>query len=269
MLIRPIGSGSYSFSGREHIRMMAAIKNNFPTDTAKLPAQIIKQGNLVSKDKADRLIYSLIKTSSEYIEVTLSALKRQILGLKVFQNDVCIEDSTFTYNKKGEMIRKVSQYTSLANRKTSITTNLKREKDSLIVTKKFNDGTESQAEFSNDGNKIILKSKNPSNDLNEELIYIKEEKLESKVCDTDRVKLEAYADATTGEMLFSRDDTKLYEAFIELLPDGNYHKRLFSGMEVISDKIVPPSIGNYFLHKEKDLLTPLNDLITKISYFLS
>ena len=84
----------------------------------------------------------------------------------------------------------------------------------------------------------------------------------------DYIKLEAYAEPQTGEMVFSRDDTGYYEIFIELMKDGNYHKRSYSGMEVMSDKIITPTVGNYFLHKEKDLLTPQNELAQKVGGFL-
>lgn len=271
MKTHPVYNNSKSFTGIKPNQLIDTIGKNFSVDMKSLSNGILKKGAKVADKKND--IYLLKSTStSNVLEIVMTKAKSLISRVRLFSEGKCVEEISYDYNKRGDIIRVLKKNSSSSGKESACSANLKYVDNGLVVTKRFDDGSTVVTEFLNKEVPEIKLEKTFSENnqvFKENVEYIKGEKLNSVTRNSaGEVYGEAYADELTGEMIFARDNTKRYEEFTELMADGDYHRQLCFEHSVIVHKVSSPRIANHFFHLAKDLMTPLNELATKLKEYL-
>ena len=271
MKIHPVCNNSKTFTGIKPNQLIDTIGKNFSVDMKSLSKDIVEKGAKVADKKNDIYLLKSAETSN-VLEIVMIKAKNLISRVRLFSGEKCIEEISYDYNKKGDIIRVLKKNSSQNGKESACSANLKYVDNGLVVTKRFDDGSTIVTEFLNkEAPEIKLeKTFRESNQVFKENIeYIEGQKLNSVTRNSaGEVYGEAYADELTGEMIFARDNTKHYEEFTELMADGDYHRQLCFEHSVIVHKISSPRIANHFFHFAKDLMTPLNELSTKLKEYL-
>ncbi len=210
------------------------------------------------------------------MEIVIDRSKKLISSIKIFSGsnpNTCIENSQYTYNKKGQIIRVAKQTTSPNGITNEIKTNIKYDGDTIIIKKDMNSGAKiSQTIITNqDGKKLILKSgQNNENKSSDSFKYKEGEILQSTIeSGYSSGRFEANGDPFTGEMVFSKNTLNPVNAgeYIELLDNGMYYKQIMQRNGSVTTREIPQTVADDFIHRRIDLLTPQNEILTKLEEY--
>ena len=247
-------------------QLIPTIQDNFLVNSKSIMKQLRECAQVAKVSQTD--VYTLGDVNEKCLKVVFSRLKQLITEVKTFEQGKCVESVHYDYNKKGDIIRVNKLCNSSAGRSNSFNSNIKYTNDGMVINKRGTDGTQVVATFTNGEQQKVVLEKTRSDGLVENVVFVEGEKLEAKIVDNDRVRFDAYGDANTGEMIFSRDFTNYYEEYTELVDGGKYHRQLVFENKNIVTKSVGATVANHFFHLFKDFITPLNELRLKIGEFL-
>ena len=268
MRVLQINQPQNNFTGVNQQRLIPTLQRNLAIDMKALTRTIMEKGELTAGKTQD--IYSFTNSQGARLEIIINKVKQLIAGFKSYIDERCAEEATYDYNKKGDIIRIYKTSQSSSGSISSLRGNVKYTEDGLILTKNFSDGSKSTTTFSkNPQNRISFEKQHATTGMTEKLEYVEAETLNSKILKNGNVEFEAYGDAESGEMVFSRNNTKNYEEFIELMSNGKYCKQTCISLHKVLTNIVRPSVANHFVHIYKDLVTPQNELALKVNEFLA
>ena len=209
------------------------------------------------------------------MEIVVNRSKKLVESIKIFagnKEEKLLESSEYTYNKKGQIIRILRSTTSPNDNLHQIKTNIKYEDNGITIQKDFDNGTKylkTTITTLNNKKHILKFSKNNTGTI-EKFKYTEKEALcSSREKEGTGVLFEASGDPLTGEMVFSKNITSPCNRgeYIELLSNGNYYKQVVAKDWHISTKEIPASIADDFIHQKVDLMTPENEMLTKLEEY--
>lgn len=214
--------------------------------------------------------------SSKVLELVIDKTKMLISRLGIFstKDGSCTENAIFDYNKKGQIIRSIKNSVSPTGKENTIRTNIKYQNDNITITKDVNNGHKTIKTFFSDidgKRNVELCITKPDVGIEEKISYKEGKKLEGIITKNDEVRMTAYGDVETGQMVFSHNTLSPNANCVcfEMLENGDYHKQLFfDNYETVVTRTVARSVSDYFTHNNKDLMTPQDEIISKLSEFL-
>ncbi len=286
MYIHPISNSNTrpAFSGK-NTTFLELINRNYTTDVKNVANKIISIGK-ETETAGTKATYVIFPNGAHQqspaadmikgcMQVVIDRTKKLIDNIKIFSYknpEHCLENTSYTYNRKGQIVRAHKQTLSPNKIAKDIKINIKYDEDSIIMTKNINNGSEEIKTVITveDGKKLVLKSGRKNNNVIEQFKYKEGETLySSSGYEHSKINFEAYGDPATGEMIFSSDKTNQpkTQEYIEQLSDGNYVKQIFLKNGDVITKDIPPSLADNFIHQKLDLITPQNEIVTRLEEF--
>ena len=273
-----------TFCGKNH-NLLELLHRNYTLNSKNIADKIITNGRLISAN-GEKAKYNISPAGNPpkipaagiikgLMEIIIDRPKKLITSIKIFsgkQPETLLEETQYTYNKKGQIIRTHKQTFSPNGIQHSIKTNIKYEDNSITMKKEIDEGVKDTTTIitSVNGKKLILKSGKNQNGTIEHFKYEEGKTLYSNtVSKHSDGQFEAFGDPHTGEMVFSRSTINPTNAgeYIELLSNGSYEKQVLSRNGHIAKKEIPPSVADSFIHQKIDLITPQNEILTKLEEY--
>ncbi len=274
-----------NFCGK-HASILELLHRNYTLNMKSVTDKIMRECTQTSAN-GFQAVYNIIPAGmppqipaagivKSFMEIAIDRSKKLIESIKIMSGktpNFYLEETRFTYNKKGQIIRVLKQTTSPNGIKNDIKTNIKYEDNRTIIKKYINDGEKQSKTIitSEDGKKTILKfARNNINKRTERFKYMEGKTIYSTVAtENSGIKFEAYGDPETGEMVFSSNtlNPTIYGEYIEQLSNGSYIKQVLARNGSVITREIPPSVADNFIHQRIDLLTPENEILTKLEEF--
>ena len=289
MKINSINEHSFSknFRGLTKLNTIDLLHRNYSVEIKPLAEKIMAAGKEVSVSGTSatyripphqsmfspKPVGGVIK---DFMEIVIDRSKKLISSIKIFSGTnqkSCLENSQYIYNKKGQIIRVAKQTTSPNGIVNNIKSNIKYDGDNIIITKDMNNGAKISQTIitTEDGKKLIIKSgKNTENKSLDSFKYKEGETLHSTIqYEYSHARFDASGDPHTGEMVFSSSTLNPTNAgeYIELLGNGMYFKQTVRRDGIITTKEITPTVADDFIHRRIDLLTPPNEILTKLEEY--